>query len=443
MAASEGSVLGRIGEYFTLSAAKATQAKLGEPARKAMDRALTLGRQRADAAESLWSNGHTAEALRLALRSLDDTLAAVPEYAKAMGTTAAPAKAKAPKEAERAEGENAEGDKAEEAQNAEGEKPEKAEGEKAEKAEGDGAKAEGEKAEADGAKAEAEGVKAEAEGDKSEGEKSEAATAEGTTSEKAQTEGEKADAPKAEGEKARAEAGDAPAEGDWSSALLARGGTSAHVDKIRAALAAAKKASLPVLDADVSAAHADLFQQVLDARHLIDRAFGPIALAPRDLGWTRFSRIGTTSVIGVLVLGGLYFGLRTPEGVFADASDVWAQSPMFAPENVIDGNDDSYWLLPDGATGWVEARISPPVDVHRIRLLNTHNPPHNDRASREYAVEIYSGGELAQTVEGSFEFSPRPEFVSHDVSVSRVDRIRFVARSHHHVGAGLAELQWE
>lgn len=383
MAAGAGtdSLFGRIGEYFTLSAARAAQGRLGEPARKAMDQALGLGRQRADAAESLWSNGHTAEALRLATRSLEDTLAAAPEYARAMGLAAAPP---AP----------------------------------------------------------------------SEPASTEPASTEPASTEPASTES----APPAEGREASSADPSAPplpaaaklpevsaleASDGWSAALRARGASSAQLDKVRAALSAAREATLPLLDAEVSAAHADLFQQVLDARHLVDRSFGMVALPARDLGWTRFSRIGTTSLIAVVVLVGLYAGLRTPEGIFADASDVWAQSPMFAAENVIDGNEDSYWLLPDGATGWVEARISPAADISRVRLLNTHNPPHNDRATREYAVEIYSGGELAQTIEGTFEFSTRPEFVTHDVSVGRVDRIRFVARSHHHVGAGLAELQWE
>lgn len=441
MTASAGtdSLFGRIGEYFTLSAARAAQAKLGEPARKAMDQALSLGRQRADAAESLWSNGHTAEALRLAVRALEDTLGAAPAYAKAMGVSAAKAAEPAARKAEPAPKNvvaKVDGEKAETERSADADEPKSAD-----EAE---AKADAEaKDEGEGEKAEAE---AKPEGEKGEGDaKPEVAKAEGEDADAAEAEkpegAEAAAEPSAEPEAPKAEpAVDAD---DWSGALTARGASTAHLDKIRAALGAIKKTTLPTLDAEVSAAHADLFQQVLDARHLVDRSFGMVALPPRDLGWTRFSRIATASVIGVLVLGGLYFGLRTPEGVFADASDVWAQSPTFAPEHVLDGNEDSYWLLPDGATGWVEARISPAVDVHRIRLLNTHNPPHNDRATRDYAVEIYSGGELAQTIEGSFEFSANPEFVTHDVSVSHVDRIRFVARSHHHVGAGLAELQWE
>jgi chemotaxis protein histidine kinase CheA len=421
--AASDSFFARIGEYFTLSGAQAAQAKLGEPARKAMDQALSVGRQRADAAESLWSNGHTAEGLRLAVAALHDTLAAAPAYGAAMRLKAAAPKA-APAEAEvEAKAEPKPKDE------------EKAEPKEDEKAE---AKAEAEEAEAE-AKPEAQSEGEEAKADAA---KADAAKADAAKADEAKADAEEANV----AVEAAAKAADAsPASDDdaWSEALLARGTKKAHVEKVRAALASAKKAELPTLDADVSAAHADLFQQVLDARHLVDRSFGMVALPPRDLSWTRFSRIGTTVVVSLLGVTGLYFGLRTPEGVFADASDVWAQSPTFAPETVIDGNDDSYWLLPDGAGGWVEARISPPADVTRIRVLNTHNPPHNDRATRDYAIEVYSGGEVARTIEGSFEFSANPEFVTHDVGVDHVERIRFVVRSHHNVGGGLAELQWE
>jgi hypothetical protein len=422
MAAGAGtdSLFGRIGEYFTLSAARAAQGKLGEPARKAIDQALGLGRQRADAAESLWSNGHTAEALRLATRSLEDTLAAAPAYARAMGlAAAAPAPSEAPAGA--LEPATVAPEAATVAPEAATVAPEAAT-----------------------VAPEAATVADEATSSSSEVGAA-ASPAEGRVDAPADETSQAAPSPESSpaAPAKRPGANEVEAQDDWSAALRARGASKAHLDKVRAALAASRAASLPLLDAEVSAAHADLFQQALDARHLVDRSFGMVALPSRDLGWTRFSRIGTTSLIAAVVLVGLYVGLRTPEGIFADASDVWAQSPMFAAENVIDGNEDSYWLLPDGATGWVEARISPAVDISRVRLLNTHNPPHNDRATQAYAVEIYSGGELAQTIEGTFEFSTRPEFVTHEISVGHVDRIRFVARSHHHVGAGLAELQWE
>src|SRR5688500_3756624 len=66
-----------IAEYFTLRRARALESKIGDDVRKPLADALALGRQRAEAAEVLWSSGHLAEGLRLALEALDTTVGAV------------------------------------------------------------------------------------------------------------------------------------------------------------------------------------------------------------------------------------------------------------------------------------------------------------------------------------------------------------------------------
>ena len=59
-----------------LDGAIAQATRLDAPTRARVLSQLTLARQRTAAAETLWSNNHTAEALRLSIVSLDDTLAA-------------------------------------------------------------------------------------------------------------------------------------------------------------------------------------------------------------------------------------------------------------------------------------------------------------------------------------------------------------------------------
>lgn len=383
----------RIGEYFTLRSAAATQAKLGEPARKAIESALALGRQRAEGAEALWSNGHTAEALRLAVESLLDTVKAAPAYGDALGIAA-------PEPVET---------KAEAADEPKDEKP------TAEKAEpGEDTK------DRDAAK--------------------DAETSEAKPAEAAATADEK---PAAAPDKGAPKAAPVIPDEPWSRALAARGVAPAKVEKAKAAVVAARAATLPLLDADVSPSLAELYEQVLDARHVIDTAFAIVALPARDMGWTRFSRIGTSVLVLALLLGAIVFATHEPAGTFVDASDTWNQAPVFAPEHVIDGDEATYWLLPDGASGWVEARMSPPIHIEHVSVLNTHNPPHDDRATNEYTIEVYSGGEVVEHVDGTMEFSTRPERITHDISANDVERIRFVVRSHHRVGAGLAELSWE
>jgi hypothetical protein len=162
-----------------------------------------------------------------------------------------------------------------------------------------------------------------------------------------------------------------------------------------------------------------------------------------DLRWTRVLRGLAAALVAACAIAGLYLGLRTPTGTFATASDFFQQSPQFAPEMAVDGSAATYWLLPDGATGWLEVTTSPPRHVGRVRVLNTTNPPWADRGTNEYRLEVYANGELARTIDGTLEWADTPQPVDHAIDLDGVERVRFVVRSHHRVGAGLAELTLE
>ncbi len=244
---------------------------------------------------------------------------------------------------------------------------------------------------------------------------------------------------------ARAKPRDPDAEGEepapsWSDVLATRGVSKADLEAIRSASDRSKE-PLPLLDRDVSPAHAELFLDLVRVRHRADRAIAPGAMTQRDLRWTRVLRGLGAVIVAACAVVGLYLGLRTPTGIFATASDFFQQSPQFAPENAIDGSPATYWLLPDGATGWLEVSSSPARHVGRIRVLNTTNPPWADRGTNEYAIEIYANGELVRTIDGTFEWTENPAPVDHQVDLDGVERVRFVVRSHHRVGAGLAEIQ--
>lgn len=69
-AAGRPSLLGRIGEWFWRGGAIARAAKVDEADRSATREVLELAEQRGEAAETLWTTGHLAEALRLAADAL-------------------------------------------------------------------------------------------------------------------------------------------------------------------------------------------------------------------------------------------------------------------------------------------------------------------------------------------------------------------------------------
>jgi len=88
----------------------------------------------------------------------------------------------------------------------------------------------------------------------------------------------------------------------------------------------------------------------------------------------------------------------------------------------------------------------PPRSLKRIKLMNGHNPPYNDRQTQDYSLEIYgSGGKLLKTIDGTFgDFNEAPPVVPVELGVSEtVERIRFVVKTFHKAGASLAEAEVE
>ena len=200
--------------------------------------------------------------------------------------------------------------------------------------------------------------------------------------------------------------------------------------------------ALPARAAGAGPRHGELFQKLVTARRHADQALAPGALTPREITLTQASRIAFASLVLALGLFGLFLLLRTPTGYEATASGTFG--PDFPPRSVIDDDHASEWLLPDRTAGWVEVSLSPPERVEKLKLLNGHNRHFNDRAVQEYTVEVYANGELARTVEGSFEeFQTRPQWVEHALGIDGVERVRVNVRSWHRTGAALAEIDWE
>jgi hypothetical protein len=178
----------------------------------------------------------------------------------------------------------------------------------------------------------------------------------------------------------------------------------------------------------------------MDARYGVDSAIGSGAWTAGDMRWARVRRWLGASLAIVAVVGGSYFALHEPEGTFASASDVWQQSATFSADMAIDGRNDTWWLLPDRANGWVEQRMSPGRHVDEVVLLNTSNPSAHDRGTQDYRLEIYSGGSIVQSIDGHFDWADNPTPVTHEIHRDNVERVRFVVRTYHRTGGGLAEM---
>ncbi len=383
-----------------------------------MASALTLGRQRAEAAETLWSNGHTAEALRLAFGGLDASLDAAAQLSDAMQLPDVPSAAPSPRRAPPPETREPSTEIA---------LPSATETAEPKTEAADESKPEAVESTAGSPDAPAETV-SEAAGDVAENE--------GRASPVIESPSEPADEATAPSSKP----GRDGTSGRWRAALVARATRPSRIDRVATAIASKAAVTLPTFDVEMTPALADLFQVVMDARHIVDAAVGSAVWTSGEMRWARARRAFGAAVALTALIVGAYFVFHQPEGTFVSASDVWAQSPTFSADMAVDGRADTAWLLPDRQTGWLEVRSSPPRHVASVQLINTANSPHHDRATEDYRLEIYSHGEVARSIDGHFDWSDAPQPVVVEVGLDEVERVRFVVRSFHRTGGGLAEM---
>jgi hypothetical protein len=384
----------RITESFTLARAQRAAETTPESVRRGVAEELALSRQKADAAESLFDNGHPAEAIKLSREALEQALSAV-GHLDAI-TKDAPAAAK---KSEASDSKASEGD--------------------SKASEGDSKASEGDSKASEGDSKASEGDSKASEGD---------------------SKASEGDSKASEGD-SKATASE-PAEA-WRRILVGRGAAPETLQAIADVVIAMRKASAPRLDAEVTADHAAAFHRVLAARVAIDREVHPAALTVAQVSAKRRNRLALVVLLALVAIVGSYLALRRPTGTFAEASAYFGNNDQFAPANAIDGNPETEWLLPDHSTGWLDVNVGPPRRIAAVSIVNASNQPHEDRATREYTIEVWSHGELARSVEGTLPFSTARNPVRHEVDVDEAERVRVSVRSWHQLGAGLAEVTFE
>lgn len=152
------------------------------------------------------------------------------------------------------------------------------------------------------------------------------------------------------------------------------------------------------------------------------------------------SRLGVATIAIALLVS---YAVRSQRVTLrAVSTEHWGNDVRFVPERAVDGRPDTEWLTNDGREEVLELRLSRPAHLRAVRLLNARNPPHFDRATHEFDLELYAEGRLLRRVHSYFdEFSQNPHWLEIGVEAHGVDRIRFVPRSHYGLGAGLAEFE--
>lgn len=249
------------------------------------------------------------------------------------------------------------------------------------------------------------------------------------------------DEPEAEPNADEVPAADVPPLARWRAPLAARGVSASDLEAIGAVASVASGSAWPTFDGEVGSDDEARLRRLLSKRAEVDRALAHAGDTPLEIRSLRLRRrvllaLGLSAVAAILVA---VLRPTPPRPVTASARF----GPEFGEELAIDGRPDTEWLLPDHQDGWIELSVDPPRRIERVAILNAHNPPHNDRATTTYAIEVYAGSTLARTIDGRFAFSASPQPVTTDIGVEDVERIRVNVRSVHGLGGGLAEITLE
>jgi hypothetical protein len=135
----------------------------------------------------------------------------------------------------------------------------------------------------------------------------------------------------------------------------------------------------------------------------------------------------------------VFFATYDPPRLEATATQTQGDWPA---EFAVDGRPRTEWIGHDRQLPELTIAVVPPRDLTAVRILNGHNRHYNDRAVKDYRVELYRGQELVQGIDGTFpSLSPSPEWVEHPVDAPGIDRVKLIVRSFHRTGAAIAEIE--
>jgi len=185
--------------------------------------------------------------------------------------------------------------------------------------------------------------------------------------------------------------------------------------------------------------HLDLVPELLAAHGALASELDPLSVGKRGRSTVRFERSLTaiTALILIAVVGAWWFK-RTAISVTASAS--WGGK--FMPENVLDGDESTHWILPDASNGWIELRFRSSRPVTRVLLLNGYEPA--SYGVVDFRVEALVGSKVVKATDGTFADQPRyakqPWVSVPLVSDGNVDAVRIVVKSRRELGASLAEV---
>jgi hypothetical protein len=224
----------------------------------------------------------------------------------------------------------------------------------------------------------------------------------------------------------------------WADVLAALGASQHEIEEAIAA-AGGFIGSRPTWNGDLRPENRRYFRSAIRTSEAALEHLAPLVMAPRRIVISRWLRIA--AVFGAVAAGAAAtMSVRNAVDVRASGS---FNETQYQAGKAVDDNPNTEWLLPSNTAGWIEVGFRPRT-IKTVRLLNSRNPPHHDRASRDFRVEGYLEKRLVYSSKHTFAtFEADPKWMIVPVTPMRIDTLRVAIDNHHKVGGGLAELSFD
>jgi len=200
----------------------------------------------------------------------------------------------------------------------------------------------------------------------------------------------------------------------------------------------------PELDADVQPGHEAAFPAMVDALLSVQEAVGRCVVAPGQVGALRWTRrfAGVLGVAGTVIGVGatVAYALYTP--MFSHAVASAAFNTEHVADHAIDGDTKTWWVLPSKDPAWIDLTLGKPQPVPRLRILG-HNPPWNDRLTKDAHIEAFLNGTLVKAADVTFRIPPstEPDWTDVNFGAPKCDRIRITVQSAARGTGSIGEVQ--
>ena len=200
--------------------------------------------------------------------------------------------------------------------------------------------------------------------------------------------------------------------------------------------------TLPALDVELEPEHTVWFGEALRLHSTLTTAADYATLGASGRRRKKVLRWVTTLLALLAFSAASWWLYDRSQRARVEASSFFNDNPRFAPEHATDGDPRTEWVLAARKGGWLDVYLDAPQKIRGVKLLNGHNPPHNDRAVRAFRVVAFNEDGEQKSVQSAFtEFTDSPQWKTIGLKMDDVVRVRLEVHNYFRKGGCLAEIK--